>query len=211
MKKLALGSVGLLAAGLLAGGLFGTEAAAATPQNGWYVENGLYYWYENGVRQGYDPDNPDYRGKEIYDPASGAWYWLDNVQGGARAESKDVYQESSGGKWVRYDAQGRMVKGENYYDGGWYRFDEVTGAMIKGWYTTYSQNGQELTYYYDTVSGKMVYGQVEIDGVPCIFDKATGVGLNQVWYETDGVKYWYEGGKRQGTEGRGKEIYDPVS
>ena len=33
-----------------------------------------------GKRQGYDPNNAAYRGKEIYDPASNAWYWLDNVQ-----------------------------------------------------------------------------------------------------------------------------------
>ena len=42
-----------------------------------------------------------------------AWYWLDAVQGGAKAVSKDVYQESYAGqfaenadgtgKWVRYD------------------------------------------------------------------------------------------------------------
>ena len=44
------------------------------------------------------------RGKEIYDPDSDAWYWLDANQGGAKAVSKDVYQESNGGKWVRYDA-----------------------------------------------------------------------------------------------------------
>ena len=41
--------------------------------------------------------------KRIYDPASDAWYWLDNIQNGAMAASKDVYQESNGGKWVRYD------------------------------------------------------------------------------------------------------------
>ncbi len=36
--------------------------------------------------------------------------WTAN-QGGAKAVNKDVYQESNGGKWVRYDANGHMIKG----------------------------------------------------------------------------------------------------
>ena len=40
-----------------------------------------------------------------------AWYWLDSVKNGAMAVSKDVYQDSNGGKWVRYDANGHMIKG----------------------------------------------------------------------------------------------------
>ena len=57
-------------------------------KNGWVEENGKKYWYENGVKQGTEG-----RGKEIYDPDSDAWYWLDAVQGGAMTVSKDVYQE----------------------------------------------------------------------------------------------------------------------
>ena len=83
-------------------------------ENGWSADG--MYWYENGVLQGTEG-----RGKEIYDPASDAWYWLDAVQGGKKAVSKDVYQESwagayadredGTGKWVRYDENGHMVKG----------------------------------------------------------------------------------------------------
>lgn len=117
----------------------------------WVSVGGKDYWYENGVRQGYDPDNPDYRGKEIYDPASDAWYWLDNIQQGAKAVSKDVYQESWAGcfgdngeygKWVRYDENGHMVKGwqsvlvedeiKGHYKYEDYYFDLETGAMVKG-------------------------------------------------------------------------------
>ena len=85
-------------------------------KNGWVEENGKKYWYEKGVKQGTTG-----RGKEIYDPDSDAWYWLDAVQGGAMTVSKDVYQESAAGqwadkpdgtgKWVRYDENGHMVKG----------------------------------------------------------------------------------------------------
>ena len=154
----------------------------APPENGWYQEypGGPWYWYENGVRQGTTG-----RGKEIYDPKSDAWYWLDAVQGGAMTTNKDVYQDSNGGKWVRYDANGHMVKGWDTNEKGTYYFDLVTGAMVKGMCT--------------------------IDGIPCAFDTTTGIGLDKQWVNINGDKFWYEGGKRQGTTGRGKEIYDPAS
>ena len=114
----------------------------------WHSMDGKDYWYEAGKRQGYDPNNAAYRGKEIYDPASDAWYWLDNVQQGAKTVSKDVYQESSGGKWVRYDANGQMIKGWNTNADGTYYFDPITGAMAKG---TTTIDG--MTYYFDPATG----------------------------------------------------------
>ena len=160
-------------------------ATPASGYTGWKTVNGKDYWYENGVKQGTTG-----RGKEIYDPDSDAWYWLDANQGGAKAVSKDVYQESSGGKWVRYDANGHMIKGWDTNDDGTYYFDLVTGAMTKG--------------------------DVTIDGLPCSFDTVTGIGLNCAWKRINGKDYWYEGGKRQGYDPnnaayRGKEIYDPAS
>lgn len=180
------------------------------PDNGWREENGGKYWYENGVRQGTEG-----RGKEIYDPGTDAWYWLDAVDNGKMAVNKDVYQESYAGdyadrpdgtgKWVRYDENGRMVKGEDDRFGGWYRFDEVTGAMVKGWYT--DANGRK--YYYDRETGQMVHGYAVVDGQYLYFDYETGVFADSAWSTIDGADYWYEGGVKQGLEGRGKEIYDP--
>ena len=160
-------------------------ATPASGYTGWKTVNGKDYWYENGVKQGTTG-----RGKEIYDPDSDAWYWLDANQGGAKAVSKDVYQESNGGKWVRYDANGHMIKGWDTNDDGTYYFDLVTGAMTKG--------------------------DATIDGLPCCFDTVTGIGLNCAWKRINGKDYWYEGGKRQGYDPnnaayRGKEIYDPAS
>ena len=106
---------------------FGEYPGNNNNYTGWRSENGRDYWYENGVKQGTTG-----RGKEIYDSGSNAWYWLDANQGGAKAVNKDVYQESNGGKWVRYDANGHMVKGEDCQNGKWYYFEPVTGAMIKG-------------------------------------------------------------------------------
>ena len=119
------------------------SVASASTYTGWKTVNGKDYWYENGVKQGTTG-----RGKEIYDPDSNAWYWLDAKQGGAKAVSKDVYQESNGGKWVRYDANGQMIKGWNTNADGTYYFDPITGAMAKG---TTTIDG--MTYYFDPATG----------------------------------------------------------
>lgn len=159
-------------------------------KNGWVEENGKKYWYEKGVKQGTTG-----RGKEIYDPDSDAWYWLDAVQGGAMTVSKDVYQESAAGQWAdKPDGTGK-----------WVRYDE-NGHMVKGWQQT--ENG---LYYFDLITGAMAKGTGDIDGVPCAFDKYTGVALDNQWLTIKGADFWYEKGVRQGLDGRGKEIYDPAS
>lgn len=159
-------------------------------KNGWVEENGKKYWYENGVKQGTTG-----RGKEIYDPDSDAWYWLDAVQGGAMTVSKDVYQESAAGQWAdKPDGTGK-----------WVRYDE-NGHMVKGWQTT-----DKGTYYFDLITGAMAKGAGNIDGVPCAFDEYTGIALDGQWLTIKGADFWYEKGVRQGLDGRGKEIYDPAS
>lgn len=159
-------------------------------KNGWVEENGKKYWYEKGVKQGTEG-----RGKEIYDPNSDAWYWLDAVQGGAMTVSKDVYQESAAGQWAdKPDGTGK-----------WVRYDE-NGHMVKGWQTT-----DKGTYYFDLITGAMAKGAGDIDGVPCAFDEYTGIALDGQWLTIKGADFWYEKGVRQGLDGRGKEIYDPAS
>lgn len=159
-------------------------------KNGWVEENGKKYWYEKGVKQGTTG-----RGKEIYDPDSDAWYWLDAVQGGAMTVNKDVYQESAAGQWAdRPDGTGK-----------WVRYDE-NGHMVKGWQTT-----EKGTYYFDLITGAMAKGAGDIDGVPCAFDEYTGIALDGQWLTIKGADFWYEKGVRQGLDGRGKEIYDPAS
>lgn len=160
-----------------------------------HMENGSdgkKYWYENGIKQGTEGN-----GKEIYDPATDAWYWLDAVQGGAVATDKDVNipDGTENGKWVRYDSEGRMVKGEDYRYGGWYYFDETTGAMTKGFiniadgtdegkWVRYDENGHMIkswstqngnVYYFDEQTGAMAKGTVKINGQTFTFDWATGI------------------------------------
>jgi len=87
------------------------------------------------------------------------WYWLDNVDGGKKAVSKDVYQESGAGQWAdRDDGTGK-----------WVRYDE-NGHMIKGWSVT-----DMGTYYFDLIYGTMAKGMAEIDGEVYYFDPNTGV------------------------------------
>ena len=101
-KKGTLGKTAYLTSGVAAGIVVLGTAFTLSSYNvhadesdmGWREDNGVRYWYENGVKQGTQG-----RGKEIYDPGSDAWYWLDAVDGGKMAVSKDVYQESVAGEW----------------------------------------------------------------------------------------------------------------
>ena len=129
----------------------------------WRTISGKDYWYEKGIRQGTYRDAKNVegygspRGREIYDPASDAWYWLDSVYTGAKAENKEV--------WIPYIYQNEKTK----TDGKWVRYDSK-GRMIKGWY----KNGSKQ-YYYDPVTGAMAKGTVVIGGKTFKFNKITGV------------------------------------
>lgn len=188
------------------------------------AETGKKYWFDNGVAA---------RSKEAYDSEADAWYWFD--ADGTMAIDKDVNipDGTENGKWVRYDENGKMKKGEDYRYGGWYHFDETTGAMTKGFtniadgteegkwvyydeITGQMHHGDSVingnSYHFDDITGKMVHGAYTAeDGTPCYYDEITGIGLDCQWQLDGDEAFWYEGGKRQGLEGRGKEIYDPAT
>lgn len=156
---------------------------------------GRVCWFEGGIRQGTETDPKSFvydgtiRGREIYDPATDAWYWLDANNYGAKAVSKEVFmpytyqdempRDESDMLWdentlnERTAACGTLA---NYVKdavrnrtGKWVRYD-ANGQMIKGWYT--NANG---TYYYEPVTGAMVKGVVVIDGQLYAFDRVTGI------------------------------------
>lgn len=173
---------------------------SATPDFGWYYAEGRAFWYENGTRQGtFDDANGvigdgTIRGREIYDPDSDGWYWLDSIYDGAKAVGKEVwmpyiYQDedswdddtkrniayesdegmgecvlnaikSKAGKWVRYDENGRMLK-------GW--------VTIEGKLADIYPDQAGNTYYYDTRTGLMAKGWVTLDGKAYYFDEVSGV------------------------------------
>lgn len=164
---------------------------------GWKHVNGKDYWYEDGVKQGTTG-----RGKEIYDPSSDAWYWLDSVQDGAKAVSKDVYMpytvngKDSNGKWVRYDANGHMVKGWQTTDAGTYYFDPTTGAMAKG---ITKIDGK--TYYFNLNTGTMEKGHFAVNNdtgeIVYGYEKPISVGLVLNWYgmgnpPANSTIYWFD-------------------
>lgn len=152
--------------------------------NGWYVENGKKYWYDNGVMA---------RDKEVYDPGTDAWYWFD--ADGTMATNKDVFiptnAERTEGKWVRYDANGGMVKGEDYRYGGWYWFDPTTGEMIKGFVFIPEEGTEGKWVYYDDINGQMHHGESCINGNWYYFDDWTGKMVHGE-YCRNGNWYYYD-------------------
>lgn len=172
----------------------------------WNNVNGKSYWYENGVKQGTYDDahgilgDGTIRGREIYDPATGGWYWLDSCYFGAKAVNKEV--------WMPYvyqnenpDDDDQLMNLANICDGGWdgmgrvcyeamknktgkwVRYNEE-GKMLKGWVTIEGALAQLYpkqtgnVYYYDSITGLMAKGNVTIDGVSYYFDEITGVLKN---------------------------------
>lgn len=148
----------------------------------WVYKDGRQYWQEK--------DGSYAQGKEIYDPSTDAWYWID--ANGVMAQNKDVYLRSNGGKWVRYDSNGRMVKGEDFRYGTWYNFDFTTGAMSKG--MTYLSDEDKYVYY-DETTGKMIYGEVYLgyDDERAgwyMFDAVTGARrVGDVFIRSNGGKW----------------------
>ena len=176
----------------------------------WVHQRGKAFWYEGGFPQGTvnDPKgvkgDGTIRGREIFDPKTKAWYWLDSIYGGAKAEGKEVwmpyvyqgeeyfddatikkaakmsdnYTEGEGqpkaamseqiekairskkGKWVRYDGNGKMLK-------GWVT---ITGDLAKVY-----PNQKGNKYFYDYKTGAMATGYTKIDGQWYYFDEKTGV------------------------------------
>lgn len=160
-------------------------AVSAESKNGW--DQGRQHYYENGEMV---------RSREIYDRQDGNWYWIDGD--GTVARNKDVYLRSNGGKWVRYDANGHMIKGEDYRYGGWYYFDRHTGAMAN--MTFVPSNGGKWVYY-DWITGKMAYGErlVNYDAAHTgwyHFDEHTGAMTHGFYYNASQHKW---------------VCYDPVS
>ena len=162
--------------------------------------DGKSYWFEDGVKQGtYDDPkgvmgDGTVRGREIYDPVTNEWYWLDSVYDGAKAVGKEVwmpYMYQQEGDWdeekiaANAAASGDMAQfvldSINNKQGKWVRYDE-NGAMLKGWVTI--EEGSELakvyedqvgnTYYYDNRTGLMARGKVTLGGVTYEFDELTG-------------------------------------
>ena len=166
---------------------FGNKTYVPNTGSGWLAANGKQYWYENGRIAS---------NKEVFDPGSNAWYWVD--ADGAMARGMR-YIPSNGGKWVYYDwTTGQMAHGERYVDydrehTGWYYFDPVTGAMAKGMRHLDSNGGKWV--YYDWITGQMAHGERYVDYDRehtgwYLFDQTTGAMCHgDVYIQSNGGKW----------------------
>ena len=157
------------------------------------------YWYENSTKQGtYDDPKCIFamgalRGREIYDPVSDGWYWLDVVYDGAKACNKEVwmpyiYQEEASWDDAEIEANAnnsgsmkqQVIDFIKNGSGKWVRYD-ANGMMVKGWYTVKGADAEIYpdqvgnTYYYDFKTGLMAKGWQTIEGEDYYFDEVTGV------------------------------------
>ena len=172
---------------------------AAQMSDGWQVVDGLTYYFVDGSPA---------TGERYVD---GGWYYLDPARGGARASSEFVLLDApglnegapvnAGRKWVYYGADGRMLYGEQYLDGGWYYLDPVTGAVTYGFVylaDAAAPGGAKWVWYGPAMGdGRMRYGEQYIDGGWYYLDPALGAvtygwlyladanmpsGFKWVWY-----------------------------
>ncbi len=166
---------------------------------GWVNGGDKSYWYEDAIKQGTYNDAKGVlgdgvvRGREIYDPDSDGWYWLDACYDGAKACSKEVWmpyiyqdeenwseQEIRDVAYASGDMANQVVAAIHEGTGKWVRYD-ADGKMYKGWYTvSYSEaalypSQVGNTYYYDPITGLMAKGYVIIGGRTYHFNEVTGV------------------------------------
>ena len=168
-----------------------TQARPDATYVGFYTDmDGVRRWYENGIIAA---------DKAFYDPSTDAWYWAD--ADGSIATNKDVFipvsnEDRSSGKWVRFDEQSRMVKGEDYRYDAWYYFDETTGEMAKGFTPLYAY---PKWVFYDLTTGRMLYGEQYVPENNnsdaqwrwYLFDAYTGATLHGWQYIANSSKWVY--------------------
>ena len=216
VTKMLIGAAAGLAAVFFWGNCDNAYAAQYTDKEGHEVDTdtltgwaadpdmpGEWYWFDEGVMA---------ENKEVYDPETDAWYWFD--ADGTMAKDKDVFIPAknqkdtddsdsddleAAGKWVRYDENGLMIKGEDYRYGGWYDFDAITGEMVKGFSylpdteTNDSKDTENTTpegkwVYYDEITGQMHHGESYIHENWYRFDDVTGAMVHGEYVNDNG---WY--------------------
>lgn len=130
---------------------------------------------------------------EYYDLTTmdgGYWYYYDTVTGERATGFVDLPKSGNdAAKRVYYDSNGRMVYGEKCINGNWYRFDDYTGAMLRGEYCSSEGNW----YRFDTVTGIMIHGEYcSLEGNWYYYDSVTGI-MQKGWVTLpDGRRCYYD-------------------
>lgn len=116
---------------------------------------------------------------------------------------KDSYQEIEEGKWAYFDANGRMLKGEQVIYGQRVYFDEVTGVQVKGFRTDANSNN---VAYYDVNSGAKVVGDYFTDnGDDWYYADAQG-NVVRGFRQENGNWYYYDA--KTGKQAKGQVVVD---
>ena len=133
-------------------------------KNGWSKEDGIWYYYKDGVRL------------TGWQKISGKWYYF------AADGTMQTGWQKIGGKWYYFASDGSMQTGWLKLKGVYYYLDK-SGAMLTGW--------QEIDgkMYYLNASGVMQTGWQKIDG-KWYYLKDSGVMVTG-WKEIDGKWYYF--------------------
>ena len=143
---------------------YGSAGATLTViADGWVQENGVWYYYSNGIMQ------------TGWIQINGVWYYLD-----ANGAMQTGWEQVNG-TWYYLDASGAMQTGWVKVGGTWYYLD-ATGAMQTGWV----QVGGK--WYYLNAGGAMQTGWIQ-DGGKWYYLNTSGV-MQTGWQHIDGKWYY---------------------
>ena len=109
-------------------------------KNGWAIEEGKKYYYENGKKV---------KGRKKIE---GVWYYFETSTGAMQTGWQYI-----GGKWYYMNGSGAMQTGWQYIGGKWY-YMNGSGAMQTGWQYIGGK------WYYMNGSGAMQIGWQYIGG-----------------------------------------------
>ncbi len=117
----------------------------------------------------------------VKEQAKGGYWYLYDDQGNMLTGFQYIPQLN---KTCYYDKYGHMLYGQQYINGYWYLFDNVTGAMKTGF--QYISNQSKWVYY--NSEGHMLYGFQDLSAGRYYFDPVTGAAsygekaINGHWY-----------------------------
>ncbi len=135
------------------------------------ARSNAWYWLDS-VYEGAKATNKEVWMPYIYQDEAD---WMNDE---ARLNEIAAESDKASGTIGMADCVIRQIKAHGTREGGkWVRYDK-DGKMIKGWYTEDGSINPEQTgntYFYDQQTGLMAKGDVTIGGVKYHFDEVTGV------------------------------------
>ena len=141
----------------------------------------------------------------------GSWYYL-APGSGAVSYGFVLLPDGAldgGRKWVYYGpymGDGKMRKGEQYIDGGWYYLIPATGEVDYEW-SYIPDKGKWVYYGPEMGDGRMRYGLQNVGDGWCYFNRTTGAVSYGVAYVPE-WRTWRYFDKGTGRWNQGMKVYD---